>query len=139
VTYTDSTVALDSTYVYRVAPDNVAGTSAWTAAVTVPVSRAAAPSILTAVAVRAGSQERVTLTWAPVPWGTGYVLQRSADPAFGSGVTSTTLGTVATYTTGNIATGLVLQDRRRQRARSVRLVRGADRAGSPVRHDPSAG
>ena len=35
VTYADTTVALNSSYVYRVAADNVAGTSAWSNTVTV--------------------------------------------------------------------------------------------------------
>ena len=38
MTYADTTVALNSTYVYRVAADNIAGTSAWSNTVTVPVA-----------------------------------------------------------------------------------------------------
>ncbi|HET7820741.1 MAG TPA: multicopper oxidase domain-containing protein [Ornithinibacter sp.] len=103
VTYTDSTVALNSSYVYRVAADNVAGTSAFSTQVTVPVSAPAAPVILTGTAVRAGANERATITWAPVPFATSYVIQRSLDPAFATGVTSATVGSVTTFTTGNIS------------------------------------
>ena len=103
MTYADTTVALNSTYVYRVAADNIAGTSAWSTPVTVPVAAPAAPSILTGVAVRAGSQQRATITWSAVPGATSYVIQRSLDATFATGVTSATVGSVTTYTTGNIS------------------------------------
>ena len=103
MTYTDSTAALNSTYVYRVAADNVAGTSAWSNALTLPVAAPAAPVILTGTAVRAGSNERATITWAAVPFATSYVIQRSLDSTFATGITSATVGSVTTFTTGNIS------------------------------------
>ena len=103
VTYADTTVALNGTYVYRVAADNVAGTSAWSNPVTVTVAAPAAPVILTGTAVRQGANERATITWGPVPTATSYVIQRSLSPTFASGVTNTTVGAVTTYTTGNIS------------------------------------
>ena len=119
------------------AADNVAGTSAWSNTLTVAVARPATPTILTATAVRSGSAERVTLTWSPVPWATSYVIQRSADPAFASGVTTTALGNVTTYTTGNIARrAWRLPSLRGQRARPVRPVDSADPGSGAVTVKP---
>ena len=67
------------------------------------VAAPAAPTILTGAAVRAGSQERATITWSAAPGATSYVIQRSLDSTFATGVTSTTVGAVTTYTTGNIS------------------------------------
>ncbi len=103
VTYADTTAALNSTYVYRVATDNVAGTSAWSNPVTVVVAAPAAPVILTGTAVRQGTSQRATITWSAVPTATSYVIQRSLDSTFATGVTSATVGSVTTYTTGNIS------------------------------------
>ena len=103
MTYADTTAALNSTYVYRVATDNVAGTSAWSNPVTVVVAAPAAPVILTGTAVRQGTSQRATITWSAVPTATSYVIQRSLDSTFATGVTSATVGSVTTYTTGNIS------------------------------------
>lgn len=104
VTYTDTSVTLNSTYVYRVAADNVvAGRSAWSNQATVPVAVPTAPAILTGTAVRQGANQRATITWAAVPGATSYVIQRSQSSTFASGITSTTVGAVTTYTTGNIS------------------------------------
>ena len=115
VTYADTTVALNSSYVYRVAADNVAGTSAWSNPVTVRVAAPAAPVILTGTAVRAGSNERATITWAAVPFATSYVIQWSTNPHVRHRITAVhrAPGAVTTYTTGNIADAkLVLPDGR---------------------------
>ena len=103
VTYADTTVALNSSYVYRVAADNVAGTSAWSNLLTVAVAAPAAPTIVSGVAVRSGAQQRATITWSAVPGASSYVIQRSLDATFATGITSTTVGAVTTYTTGNIS------------------------------------
>ena len=103
MTYTDSTAAMNSSYVYRVAADNAAGASAWSTALTVSVAAPAPPAILTGTAVRQGTPERATITWAPVPTATSYVIQRSLDSTFATGVTSATVGSVTSYTTGSIS------------------------------------
>ena len=103
VTYTDSTAAMNSSYVYRVAADNAAGASAWSTALTVSVAAPAPPAILTGTAVRQGTSERATITWGLVPTATSYVIQRSLDSTFATGVTSTTVGSVTSYTTGSIS------------------------------------
>ncbi len=131
MTYADTTVALSSTYVYRVAAQNVAGTSAWSNPATVAVAAPAAPVILTGTAVAAGHEpDGRRSPGALCPTATSYVIQRSQSPTFATGVTSATVGAVTT-----------LHDRQHQphrptgtsgctaseRARSVRLVGHAGR------------
>ncbi|GAA0925919.1 choice-of-anchor D domain-containing protein [Kribbella koreensis] len=103
VTFTDTGVALGSTYVYRVAAENTAGTSAFTPALTVTVDVPAVPTALVGSAVRQGSGERVTLTWNGVAGASGYTIQWSATPAFTTVAGTTNLGAVTTVTTGTIA------------------------------------
>ena len=123
VSYADSTTTLNSTYVYRVAADNVAGTSAWSNQVTVTVATPAAPAILTGSAVRQGANQRATITWSPVPMATSYVIQRSLSSTFASGVTSATVGPVTSYTTGSISRpGTGTPDGGGERSRSVGVV-----------------
>lgn len=66
VTMTDNSVSPGNTYDYRVRAVNVAGTSVPSNAVTVPVLAPGQPAITTGTAVRAGSNERATLTWGDV-------------------------------------------------------------------------
>ena len=54
VTFTDNTVTQGASYVYRVAAENVAGVSPYTAPLTVKVDAPAAPSSVTATATRQG-------------------------------------------------------------------------------------
>ena len=104
VSFTDTGVTLGSTYLYRVAAENVAGASATAGPVTVSVAVPAAPANVTATALRQGANERVTVTWSPVPGATGYTVQRSADPAFGTvASTNTVAAGASSFTTGNIA------------------------------------
>jgi len=105
VTFTDSTVTQGVTYVYRVAAENVAGASSYTAPLAVNVDLPAAPSSVTAAATRQGANERVTVNWPGVAGATGgYRVEWSTDPAFvtvsGSGTSA--VG-VTTFTTGTIA------------------------------------
>ncbi len=104
MTYADTTAALNSTYVYRVAADNVAGTSAWSNPVTVRGRRtggAGDPH-------RDRGPDRARASGRRSPGAlcrtaTSYVIQRSLDSTFATGVTSATVGAVTTYTTGNIS------------------------------------
>ena len=124
VTFADTTAALNSTYVYRVATDNVAGTSAWSNAATVVVAPPAAPVILTGTAVRQGTSQRATITWSAVPSATSYVIQRSLDPTFATGVNKChgRLGHHVHDRQHQPHRQLVLPDGCRERARSVRVV-----------------
>ena len=105
VTFTDNTVTQGASYVYRVAAENVAGVSPYTAPLTVKVDAPAAPSSVTATASRQGSGERITASWSGVAEATGgYQVQWSTSPTFatvsGSG---TTAAGVTTFSTGTIA------------------------------------
>ena len=102
VTYTDTTVSMGTTYVYRVAAATATDQSDWSNAVTVKVDVPAAPVIASATAARSGSNERLTVTWTAVPGATGYTVQWSASSTFASIAGSgTTTGT--TFTSGNVA------------------------------------
>ena len=105
VTIVDNAVSTGNTYGYRVTAVNVAGTSAPTGTVTVPVLAPGQPVIATATAVRSGSNERVTLTWGDVGNETSYVVQWSTSSTFAtvSGQSAALAANTTTYTTGNIA------------------------------------
>ncbi|HET6652300.1 MAG TPA: multicopper oxidase domain-containing protein [Nocardioides sp.] len=104
VSFADTGVTLGSTYSYRVAAENVAGSSAAAGPVQVSVAVPEAPANVTATAVRQGGNERVTVTWSPVTGVTGYTVQRSADPGFATiASTSTVVAGVSSFTTGTIA------------------------------------
>lgn len=99
-TSTDTTAALGSTYSYRVASTNVAGTAFGNpVAVTVAAPPAPAPA---ATAARQGGNERITVTWADVAGETGYTVQWSADGTTVTGSSARPAGST-TYTTGNLA------------------------------------
>jgi FtsP/CotA-like multicopper oxidase with cupredoxin domain len=106
VTYVDTTILPDITYTYRVAAINAVVKSDYsnTSSVYVPFPPAA-PSGLTAVAVRQGNNERVTLTWTDNSNNeTSFEIQRATNSTFTQGlVTSTAGANTTTFTTGNIA------------------------------------
>ncbi|MGW5238243.1 multicopper oxidase domain-containing protein [Monashia sp. NPDC004114] len=105
VTIVDNTVALGSTYAYRVSAVNVAGRSAASNTATVGVLLPGQPTITSGSAVRAGSNERVTVSWGDVANETGYVVQWSTSSTFATvaGQSATLAANTTTYTTGNIA------------------------------------
>lgn len=105
VTMVDNSVSLGNTYDYRVKAVNVAGTSAQSNTVAVPVLAPRQPVIAAGTAVRSGSNERVTLTWGDVLNETSYVVQWSTSSTFAtvSGQSAALPGNATTYTTGNIA------------------------------------
>ncbi|CAN7552239.1 multicopper oxidase domain-containing protein [Terrabacter sp. LjRoot27] len=105
VTMTDNSVSPGNTYDYRVRAVNVAGTSVPSNAVTVPVLAPGQPAITTGTAVRAGSNERATLTWGDVSNETSYVVQWSTSSTFAtvSGQSAALPANTTTYTTGNIS------------------------------------
>ena len=82
VTYLDTTVALGSTYQYRVGAVNIAGKSAPSNTVTAVVAVPDTPTIATGTAARQGNNERVTVTWNNVTNETGYTIQWSSTATF---------------------------------------------------------
>jgi FtsP/CotA-like multicopper oxidase with cupredoxin domain len=106
VTYVDTNVLLGHTYTYQVASVNVAGQSAPapSAPLSLAITTVSDPTNLAGTAARQGGNERVTLTWTDNATNeSGYVVQRSTDVTFNTGVTAVTLAAnTQTYTTGNI-------------------------------------
>jgi len=103
VTYVDTSVVLNNTYTYRVTAINAFVKSAYSNTVEVLVALPAAPTILTATAVRQGNNERVTVTWTDVTGETGYTIQWSTTN-WGAIAGSGNVGAnITTFTTGNIA------------------------------------
>ncbi len=105
VSYVDTAVVIGTTYTYRVAAVNGGGTSAFSNTATVSVTTPAAPSGMTAKAVRQGNNEKVTLNWVDNSNNeSGFTIQRATNAAFTTGVTNTSVSAnVTTYTTGNVA------------------------------------
>jgi FtsP/CotA-like multicopper oxidase with cupredoxin domain len=85
ISYADATVAPGTTYTYRIAATNSAGSSTYspTASITL-ASPPDAPAFMKAVASSAGSRSaRVTLTWVDSSDNeTSFVIQRSTSPEF---------------------------------------------------------
>jgi hypothetical protein len=103
VTFVDGTVALGSTYQYRVSAVNAAGRST-TPPITVQVSAPSVPAGM-GTAVRAGSNERMTMTWSDVSNASSYAVRWSSTGAFTTvaGTSPTITAGTLTYTTGNVA------------------------------------
>ena len=102
VTFVDTTVGYGTTYTYRVADITPLGDSGFsnTAQVLVPVQPDAPATLTAANGANQGNQRRVLLTWPTVtPNVTGYTIQRSLDPTFATGVTSTNVGAASTTLT----------------------------------------
>jgi FtsP/CotA-like multicopper oxidase with cupredoxin domain len=102
VTYLDTTVALGSTYQYRVSTVNIAGSSGPSNIATAVVAVPDSPTIATGTATRQGNNERVTVTWNNVTNETGYTIQRSSTSAFTTVTTGTAATDATTFTTGTI-------------------------------------
>jgi hypothetical protein len=102
VTFTDASVSLGATYVYKVAAENLAGATESTP-VTVLVDVPAAPAISSAAAVRSGSSQRITAQWADVLGESGYTVQWSTSSAFTTVSSANVAANATSFTTGNIA------------------------------------
>jgi fibronectin type 3 domain-containing protein len=104
VTFVDGTVALGSTYQYRVSAVNAAGRST-TPPITVQVSAPSVPAGLGGTATRIGSSERMTMTWSGVSNASSYAVRWSSTSAFTTvaGTSPTIPAGTLTYTTGNVA------------------------------------
>ena len=95
--YTDTTVAEGTTYYYRVRAENEASNSAWSNATSILVASPAppAPANLTARAYTSGFvSAAIDLTWTENPAAavTGFTIQSTTNPAFTTGVTTSTTG-----------------------------------------------
>jgi hypothetical protein len=107
VSYTDSTVVAGSAYQYRVAAVNSAGSSLFSNTASISLAVPAAPSNLTAGAVRKGNNVKVTLTWVDNANNeNGFIIQWASDAAFANILSSATVAVNATtFTTPNLSRG----------------------------------
>jgi FtsP/CotA-like multicopper oxidase with cupredoxin domain len=105
VSFTDTAVTTGSSYQYRVAAINASGLSAFSNTVSIAIIVPAAPTNVTAGAVRQGNSARVTLVWTDNANNeAGFTIQRSTNATFTANVVNVNVGAnVTTYTTGNIA------------------------------------
>lgn len=101
VTFTDTGVSQGTTYVYKVAAENLAGATESTP-VTVLVDVPPAPAISSATAARAGANQRITVQWADVLGESGYTVQWSTSSAFTTVSSANVAANATTFTTGNI-------------------------------------
>ena len=107
-TYSDTSVAVNTTYYYRVRAENAVGYSLWSNVVTVKVAQPPAPPTnLTALAVLTSpTQARVDVSWteaatSPV---TGFTVQVATNAAFTTGLKT---ATVSGVTRAHSFTGLL--------------------------------
>ncbi len=77
-----SGLGLGKTYWYRVRAVNLSGISEWSNAISVSTSPPDAPELRSVDAVRAGTQDQVTVTWTDVANEKTYSLQRAKNDAF---------------------------------------------------------
>jgi len=128
VTYTDASVAPGSTSSYRVKAISGAASSTYSNTATVTVGAIpTAPANLAGTAARAGGQsDTVTLTWTDNANNeTGFQLQRSTNPLFTNGVSTTTLPTNTTpapSTATTIQTGVSRLTTYYYRLRAINLT-----------------
>jgi hypothetical protein len=104
VSYTDSTISTGSTFTYRVVALNSAGSSVYSNTASISLAAPAAPSNLTAGAVRRGNNARVTLTWVDNSVNeNGFTIQWASDAGF-TNILMTTIASVnaTTFTTSNL-------------------------------------
>lgn len=99
--FADTTPVLGTTYTYRVAAVNVAGTVFGTP-VQVTVAPPATPTVGSATATRQGTSERITVTWGDVTTETGYTVQWSSNGTTVTGFSNRPANSTS-YTTGNLA------------------------------------
>ncbi|MEI6783946.1 MAG: fibronectin type III domain-containing protein, partial [Verrucomicrobiota bacterium] len=100
VIYTDGGVASPNTYTYTVRAVNAAGPSAFAGPVTLTVAVPAAPSNLTATAVRNNARADVRLTWTDNSNNeANFTLQRATDSLFTLGLNNQTIAANATNVT----------------------------------------
>ncbi len=99
-TYTDAAVTIGQTPYYRIGATNLAGTT-YGSAVSILVDQPPATAIASATAVRQGTRERITATWADVAGESGYTVEWSADGVTAAG-SATVAANAITWTSGNL-------------------------------------
>jgi titin len=108
LTWTDTTVAANTRYYYRIQASSNAGVSAWSNTVSLTTPLAAAPAAPSALTVGVLTTTTAALSWTNGVGGavamTGVTIQVSTNPTFATGI-STTNVTGATVTTRTV-TGL---------------------------------
>jgi hypothetical protein len=106
VSYTDTTVTVNTSYMYRVAAVNAAGASAYsnTASAILPAPPVAPSNVGATVAKSGNRNAKVTLTWRDNATDeTGYVIERVTNDTFTANlITSTVATNTTTYQTGNL-------------------------------------
>ena len=109
--YVDTTVALGTSYAYRVRADNVTGSSAWntSASIYVPTLPAAPTSLARTITRTSAGPDTVNLTWvdnASNPNNeTSLTLQRATNNTFTANVTNITVAANATAYTDSVPHG----------------------------------
>ena len=109
--YVDTTVALGTSYAYRVRADNVTGSSAWntSAGIYVPTLPAAPTNLARTITRTAAGPDSVSLTWvdnASNPNNeTSFTLQRATNNTFTANVTNITVTANATAYTDSVTHG----------------------------------
>jgi fibronectin type 3 domain-containing protein len=106
--YTDTPVTAGTTYYYRILASNGDGSSAYSTAITVAVPSANAPATFTASAGGGtGLLATVNLAWtiSAAPTAT-WTVQRSADPTFQTGVTTSNPAITARAATQSVLNGI---------------------------------
>jgi hypothetical protein len=105
VTYVDTSVAVNTTYLYRVKAVNASGSSNYspvppaTVSVTVPALPAAPTGFTVTNTPRNGSSTNANLSWSYNPDPTNFTIQRATNLSFTSGLnTSTVAGTARSLT-----------------------------------------
>jgi FtsP/CotA-like multicopper oxidase with cupredoxin domain len=91
--YSDTTVAANTRYYYRVAAMNGGGNSAWSNTATVTSAKGALPQAPTNLMAGVATTKSVPLSWTIVGANTGVVIQRATNPAFTPGAVLTTVNT----------------------------------------------
>jgi hypothetical protein len=83
VTFTDTGLAIDQTFIYYVTAEDAEGSSSDSNTAAIAFSRPAAPTSLSGTAVRSGSQYTITLNWTDNANNeNGFQIQRSLAPTF---------------------------------------------------------
>jgi hypothetical protein len=103
VSYLDVSVSPLGVYVYRVAAENAAGLSDYSADASITLPDFPPAPVLGTIT---NANRKITVTWASVPVATGYTIQWSTDITFATQVGSGTAKANATsFTTPNLTRG----------------------------------
>ena len=85
---TQTGLARDTTYYFRVRAFGLSGASDWSNVLSTWTGVPAAPALTSLSAVAGATSDKVTATWMNVEWEQSYTLRRALNPGFTSGVNS---------------------------------------------------